>query len=140
MRFQGKHPVKRIIAQILPGRHGGGARTRAQCPVGHSEVSIITTRSQSQTLPTEITPRFLAELRAHGITKAFLFGSVARGEARPDSDLDLLVTFDPPITLFQRMDVANALSHLCGRRVDLITTIDPVFVPYIEPTLVPLPL
>jgi predicted nucleotidyltransferase len=100
----------------------------------------MATRNPTQTLPAEITPRFLEELRAHGITQAFVFGSVVRGEARPDSDLDLLVTFDPPITLFERMDVADGLSHLCGRRVDLITSIDPVFVPYIEPTLVPLPL
>ena len=100
----------------------------------------MTTRSQTQTLPAVITPRFLAGLRAHGITRAFLFGSVARVDARPDSDLDLLVTFDPPITLFERMDVADALSDLCGRKVDLITNIDPAFVPYIEPTLVPLPL
>jgi predicted nucleotidyltransferase len=69
-----------------------------------------------------------------------VFGSVARGEARPDSDLDLLVTFDPPISFFKRMDVADELSHLCGRQVDLITNIDPAFAPYIEPTLVRLPL
>lgn len=100
----------------------------------------MTTRSHSQALPDEITPGFLAALRAHGISEAFAFGSVTKGTARPDSDLDLLVTFNPPVTLFERMDIADSLSSLCGRRVDLITNIDPAFVPYIEPTLTPLPL
>ncbi len=96
-------------------------------------------QSQSQSIPREITPEFLAALRAHGIVRAFVFGSRTRGEERPDSDLDLLVTFDPPVSLFRQMDVADTLSRLCGCQVDLLTGIDPVFVPYIEPTLVALP-
>lgn len=100
----------------------------------------MTTRTQSQAIPREITPEFLNALRAHGVVRAYVFGSRTRGEERADSDLDLLVTFDPPVTLFQQMDVADTLSRLCGCRVDLLTGIDPVFVPYIEPTLVSLPL
>jgi len=100
----------------------------------------VTTETQTQSIPKEITPEFLDALRAHGVVEAYVFGSRTRGEERADSDLDLLVKFDPPITLFQQMDVADALSRLCGCRVDLLTGIDPVFVPYIEPTLVPLPL
>ena len=91
------------------------------------------------TIPEIITPEFLDALRAHGVVRAHAFGSRTRGEERSDSDLDLLVTFDPPITLFQRMDVAEALSRLCGRQVDLLTTIHPAFAPYIEPTLIRLP-
>ncbi len=97
-------------------------------------------RNQSQTIPRVITPEFLDALRANGIVQAYAFGSRTRGEERADSDLDLLVTFDPPVTLFQRMDVANALSRLCGQRVDLLTTIHPSFAPFIEPTLVRLPI
>ena len=36
-----------------------------------------------------------AELRAHGVARAALFGSLARGDARPDSDVDLMVEIDP---------------------------------------------
>jgi predicted nucleotidyltransferase len=104
------------------------------------EVPVVFLRNQSQAIPSEITPEFLDVLRAHGVVQANVFGSTTRGEERPDSDLDLLVTFDPPVSLFQQMDVADALSGLCGRRVDLLTHIDPIFAPYIEPTLVPLPL
>ncbi len=99
----------------------------------------MTIRTQSQIIPREITAEFLDALRAYGIVQAFVFGSRTRGEERPDSDLDLLVTFDPPVSLFRQMDVADALSRVCGCQVDLLTGIDPIFVPYIEPTLVALP-
>lgn len=92
-----------------------------------------------QPLPDCITSEFLNVLRTHGVANAFLFGSVANGTAEPDSDLDLLVTFDRPIHLFKQMDLADELSRLCGRHVDLTTSIDPAFLPYIQPTLVVLP-
>jgi uncharacterized protein len=87
-----------------------------------------------------VTDEFLALLRARGVREASAFGSVVHGTARPDSDFDLLVTLDPSVTLFQQIDLAEELSRLCGRRVDLMTGIHPAFEPYITPTLVPLPL
>ena len=95
---------------------------------------------QSTAIPSEITPRFLDALRAHGAVQAYVFGSTTRGEERPDSDLDLLVTFEPPVSLLKQVGVANELSAMCGRQVDLITNLHPVFAPYIEPTLIPLPI
>ena len=86
-----------------------------------------------------VTEEFLALLREGGVLEASAFGSVVHGTARPDSDLDLLVTLDPSVTLFQQIDLAERLSRLCGRRVDLMTGIHPAFEPYITPTLVPLP-
>jgi predicted nucleotidyltransferase len=100
--------------------------------------AVVITRNTSPTIPNEITPEFLDALRAHGVVQAYVFGSTTRGEARPDSDLDLLVTFDPPVSLLGQVRVANELSALCGRQVDLITDLHPAFAPYIEPTLIPL--
>ncbi len=49
-----------------------------------------------------------------------LFGSTVRGEARLDSDVDLLVEFDGPVDLFAFCDVENFLSEQFGHNVDLV--------------------
>ena len=61
--------------------------------------------------------------RAHGIRKLSLFGSVLKGTARPDSDIDLLVQFEPGRTpgLIRLAGMENELSDLLGRKVDLRT-------------------
>lgn len=86
------------------------------------------------------TPQLLAILRDFGVAEAWIFGSMARGAERPDSDLDLLVTFGQPTTLFRQFDLAEELRAITGREVHLMTRIDQVFEPYIRPTLIPLPL
>jgi uncharacterized protein len=50
-----------------------------------------------------------------------LFGSVARNEARPDSDVDLLVEFSQPVGLFQFIELQQRLEALLGCKVDLGT-------------------
>ncbi len=49
-----------------------------------------------------------------------VFGSVARDEARPDSDVDLLVEFDGPVGLFHFVEVKEYLKRILGRPVDLV--------------------
>jgi uncharacterized protein len=83
---------------------------------------------------------FLQMMRAHGVVKAYVFGSVARGMAGPDSDIDLLVSFDRPVTLFDQLRLSERLRQLSGRSVDLMTDLHPAFENAITPTLVPLPL
>jgi len=63
-----------------------------------------------------------AELRAAGIRHASLFGSVARGEAGPDSDIDLAVELDrdKPMGLFAPTALERRLGDLLGRKVDLV--------------------
>ena len=57
-----------------------------------------------------------------GVAKIGIFGSAARGEERPDSDVDVLVEFAPGQTTFRNlMGPAFYLEDLFGRRVDLIT-------------------
>lgn len=59
--------------------------------------------------------------RAHGARRVGVFGSVARGEERPDSDLDLVVRFKKPKGLLAIIRLERELSEALGRRVDLLT-------------------
>ena len=62
------------------------------------------------------------ELRRLGVRRLALFGSAARGEDRPDSDIDLLAAFDPTrrLSLLDIVHIENHLSDLLGRRVELV--------------------
>jgi uncharacterized protein len=64
-----------------------------------------------------------AELRAAGIRRLSLFGSVARGDAGPESDVDLLAELDPaaPIGLLELVRLERHIGELVGHTVDLIT-------------------
>jgi predicted nucleotidyltransferase len=63
-----------------------------------------------------------AVCRRHHIRWLAVFGSHARGDARPDSDVDVLVDFEPGMTPgFGIVRVAEALRPIFGRRVDLVT-------------------
>jgi predicted nucleotidyltransferase len=61
------------------------------------------------------------ELRALGVRSLSIFGSVARDQAGPESDVDLLVEFDRPVGYFHLFDVQDRLEALLGCKVDLIT-------------------
>lgn len=56
-----------------------------------------------------------------GATDLRVFGSVARGEARPGSDVDLLVRFRRPVGLLARMEFKQRAARLLRRPVDLAT-------------------
>lgn len=62
-----------------------------------------------------------AELRAAGILRIAVFGSVARGDNSPDSDVDLLADFDKSkhYTLLTVGRLESRLADLLGTRVDL---------------------
>jgi uncharacterized protein len=60
-------------------------------------------------------------LHAMGVKTLEIFGSTARGDARPDSDIDLLVEFQQPASFDRYMDLKLYLEDLTGRRVDLVT-------------------
>ncbi len=62
------------------------------------------------------------ELKRLGVERLYLFGSTARGEAREDSDVDLL--FDHPegsLGLFALIDVKEAAARIVGRKTDIMT-------------------
>ncbi len=50
-----------------------------------------------------------------------VFGSMARGDARPDSDVDLLVQMERGRSLFDLVELCDALEETLGRAVDVLT-------------------
>jgi hypothetical protein len=63
------------------------------------------------------------QLRALGVARLALFGSVLRGDARADSDVDLLVQFAPGAKSYDRfLALTELLEQRLGRPVELVTT------------------
>jgi predicted nucleotidyltransferase len=64
-----------------------------------------------------------ADLRAQGVAHAALFGSIARGEDRPDSDIDILVDLDPAIvvTIVDYAGVKDFIADIFDRPVDVVS-------------------
>lgn len=65
--------------------------------------------------------RHRAELEALGVAELYLFGSVARDEAGPDSDVDVLVELGPGIGLFEYVGIRDRIAEILGRPVDMGT-------------------
>jgi uncharacterized protein len=65
------------------------------------------------------------ELRARGVARLRLFGSMARGEARPNSDVDLIAEIDRNLSfsLVDLVGLQDFLSEILGRQVDIGTTV-----------------
>jgi len=59
--------------------------------------------------------------RQYGVASLRVFGSVARGEATPQSDIDILAEFIQPLSLLTLIRFERELSILLGRKVDLVT-------------------
>jgi predicted nucleotidyltransferase len=76
-------------------------------------------RLKDQLLSMRQTIRDAAE--AAGARNVRLFGSVARGDDRPDSDIDFLVTLEPGRTLMDLARLEARLEALLGRSVDVAT-------------------
>lgn len=85
----------------------------------------VTIEYSDMSNPDEIT-RELAKLKPelegeYHIRKLGVFGSYARGEQRTESDLDVLVEFEEPVTLFDLVRLENELTARLGIDVDLVT-------------------
>jgi predicted nucleotidyltransferase len=78
--------------------------------------------------------RLAAICQRHDVRQLRVFGSAARGEVRPDSDIDLLVDFGSPKGFFELLRLEDELQAFFGRRVDVMT--EPGLSPYLrEPIL-----
>ncbi len=72
---------------------------------------------------TPLAPEIVAEFcRKHGIRELSLFGSVLREDFRPQSDVDVLIEFEPEtaVSLFDLIQIQDELALLLGREVDLV--------------------
>lgn len=89
-----------------------------------SDASLVSMEMTSLTREQAV-GRLLAserEIRALGVERLALFGSVVRGEARPDSDVDLLVQFSPGAKTYDHfLALSELLEARLGRRVELVT-------------------
>ena len=66
----------------------------------------------------------VAAAAAHGVSNLRVFGSVARGEDRPDSDVDLLADFPPGLSLLGLGRLEADLEGILGSRVNLVPAAD----------------
>jgi len=68
----------------------------------------------------EIKENITMILKRHGVRKAALFGSCARGDMKEDSDIDILVDIDKDLSLLDFVSIKLDLEEALGRKVDLV--------------------
>ena len=70
----------------------------------------------------EIIRKHKKELREkYNVKEIGIFGSIVRGEAKEESDVDILVEFEKPIGFFKFLELEKCLSELIRRKVDLVS-------------------
>lgn len=65
--------------------------------------------------------KIVSILKGHGAKKIAIFGSYARGDVNPESDLDILVEFSERKSLLEIVGIEQELSEVLGIKVDLLT-------------------
>jgi uncharacterized protein len=122
----------RLTLGVRPARH----RLRRACWLPSSLRGIFVSMSTYPLTRDTAIKRLQAieaEIRHLGVRRLLLFGSVLRSnEARPGSDVDVLVEFIPDLKTFDRfMALADLLEDTLERRVEIVTT--EALSPYIGP-------
>jgi predicted nucleotidyltransferase len=88
------------------------------------EVVAIMERESMVSGPSGLPEAGISEIcRRYGVKELSVFGSAARGEMRSDSDIDLLVEFQPDaaVSLLDHLAAEREFSELFGRKVDLVS-------------------
>jgi uncharacterized protein len=90
----------------------------------------------------EIKKKIIPLVLPFGVSRIAIFGSIARGDESPKSDIDLLITLKPrgqrPAAGLKWFGLEDELSRVLGRKVDLISdkALSPYLRPYIEKEMV----
>jgi len=113
-----------IDATSAKNRFGQLLEASARAPVAverHGRVvAWVVSPEVFEGSPASPDERIAGRLRAAGASYAALFGSLARGAARPDSDIDVAVSFGRPMSADLRMAVIGLVAQVAGRPVDLV--------------------
>ncbi len=80
--------------------------------------------------PSERNKTLVSFLTKHGAKKIGIFGSVARGEERADSDIDVLIEFNGDPSLLDVVIIEQEASEILGKKIDLVT--EDALSPYIK--------
>lgn len=102
-----------VIAAAETGRRGVSAETRSRLDAALSvRPSVVLERHRAAVRE--------AVAQHHG-RDAYVIGSVARGDDTPDSDVDLMITFDDGTDLVDVLDLTDELERLLGIKVDVVS-------------------
>lgn len=85
-------------------------------------MAVVDTSSPLGALVHEHRDRILEAAARHRARSVRVFGSVARGDAGENSDIDLLVEFEPDSSLFDLLHLTEELEKLLDHRVDVVST------------------
>jgi uncharacterized protein len=125
-RFAGEYQGRALDGQLASltwlGVPGASSTTmpKTRCLTGHGTHSDNRDMDREQVVAT--LREHEVELRAAGVIRLSLFGSTARGEQRPDSDIDLLAAFDNTrrISLLDVAGIELRIARMLGRPVELV--------------------
>lgn len=135
---QARHQ-RRLTQRELAARTGVAQTTIARIESGHHQpttavlnrllagagyrasIALVNNVRPSQLLA-EHRDGILASAARHKVTRVRVFGSVARGEDRADSDLDLLVDLLPEASLFDQAAFSAEVEDLLGVEVDVVSS------------------
>jgi len=106
-RAHPRQPLHEVIALALQAMERGPAPVRS----GPSRLDPLVLRNRD---------RLMAAAAANGISRLWLFGSRARGDAGPDSDVDLLYEAQPGKTLWDVCPFALDAEEILGTKVDVV--------------------
>ena len=82
----------------------------------------------------ELRSKLINILRSYGAIEIILFGSYARGDNRPDSDVDVIVEFNETKGLIKKAEIIRVIYEKLGVQIHLLSKdyINPLLKPYIE--------